>query len=138
MRRGEILALRWRNVDPDAGIGDPAAPADYWRPDGFAGSADSGGGTTVSSVGSVDYLADLGPLANAQALARLLSAAAAPPWPHELRGYESVRRAYEIAGSAGSAGATPLRRGVAAPLRRMVGVKLAAVAGPDVEPRGWP
>jgi hypothetical protein len=80
-------------------------------------------------VGSVDFLADLGPSANAQALARLLSAAAAPPRPHELRGYESARRAYEIAGSAGSAGAAPLRRGIAVPLRRMVGVKLAAVAG---------
>ncbi|MEY9858885.1 hypothetical protein ABH935_004508 [Catenulispora sp. GAS73] len=77
-------------------------------------------------MSSVDFLADLGPTANAQALTRLLSAAAAPPWPHELRGYESARRAFE---NAGKVGATPFRRGVGVPLRRLIGVKMVAVAG---------
>ena len=77
-------------------------------------------------MSSVDYLADLGPTANAQALTRLLSAAAAQPWPHELRGYESARRAFE---NAGKVGTTPFRRGIGVPLRRLVGVKLVAVAG---------
>jgi hypothetical protein len=81
-------------------------------------------------VSSVDFLADLGPSAEARAVARVLSAAAAPPWPHELRGYESARRAFE------NAGATPARRGThgfgagaGVPLRRLIGVKLVAVAG---------
>jgi hypothetical protein len=74
-------------------------------------------------VSSVDFLADLGTTANAQALARLLSVAAAPPWPHELRGYESARRAFE------NAGATPVRHSIGVPLRTLIGVKLVAVAG---------
>lgn len=74
-------------------------------------------------MSSVDILADLGPSAEARAVARVLSAAAAPPWPHELRGYEAARRAFE------NAGATPVRRGAGLPLRRLAGVKLAAVAG---------
>ena len=98
----------------------PAAPEGVWRPDGHAGSGDSGGGTTVSSV---DILADLGSSADVRAVAKVLSAAAAPPRPHELRGYESARRAFE------SAGATPVRRGAGVPFRRLVGVKMAAVAG---------
>lgn len=86
-------------------------------------------------MSSVDFLADLGPSADVRAVARVLSAAAAPPWPHELRGYESARRAFENAGSAGnigkagSTGATPVRHSYAVPLRRLLGVKLAAVAG---------
>ncbi|MEY9931883.1 hypothetical protein ABH926_006532 [Catenulispora sp. GP43] len=88
-------------------------------------------------MSSVDFLADLGPSADARALARVLSAATAPPWPHELRGYEAARRAFEkagtagagAAGTAGTAGTTPVRRGAGVPLRRLIGVKLAAVAG---------
>lgn len=102
-----------------AGHNGPTAPEGVWRPDGH-GSGDSGGGTTVSSV---DILADLGSSADARAVARLLSAAAAPARPHELRGYEKARRAFE------SAGATSVRRGTGLPFRRLVGVKLAAVAG---------
>ena len=102
-----------------AGHNGPAAPEGVWRPDGH-GSGDSGGGTTVSSV---DILADLGSSADARAVAKLLSAAAAPPRPYELRGYESARRAFE------SAGAASVRRGTGLPFRRLVGVKLAAVAG---------
>jgi hypothetical protein len=80
-------------------------------------------------VSSVDFLADLGPSADVHAVARVLSAAAAPPWPHELRGYESARRAFESAGNAGNAGTTPIRHSAGFPLRRLAGVKLAAVAG---------
>ena len=81
-------------------------------------------------MSSVDFLADLGS-AEARAVARVLSAASAPAWPHELRGYEAARRAYESAddSNAAAAGATPLRRAAGAPFRRLVGVKLAAVAG---------
>lgn len=74
-------------------------------------------------MSSVDFLADLGPSADTRAVARVLAAATAPPWPHELRGYEAARRAFE------NAGATPVRRSAAVPLRRLIGVKLAAVAG---------
>lgn len=74
-------------------------------------------------MSSVDILADLDPSAEVRALARVLSAASAPAWPHELRGYEAARRAFE------NAGATSVRRGAGVPLRRLVGVKLAAVAG---------
>ena len=86
-------------------------------------------------MSSVDFLADLGPSADMRALARVLSAATAPPWPQELRGYEAARRAFEnagtagAAGTAGTAGTTPVRRGAGVPLRRLIGVKLAAVAG---------
>ncbi|MEZ0114674.1 hypothetical protein ABH920_008709 [Catenulispora sp. EB89] len=89
-------------------------------------------------MSSVDFLADLGQSAEARAVARVLSAAAAPPWPHELRGYESARRAFENAGAASARGGThsagtragAARAGaVAVPLRRLIGVKLAAVAG---------
>ncbi|WP_194909137.1 hypothetical protein [Catenulispora rubra] len=98
-------------------------------------------------MSSVDFLADLGSSAEARAVARVLSAAAAPPWPHELRGYESARRAFENAGAApvrggthgagvrtgaaktGVATAGAPRAGVGVPLRRLIGVKLAAVAG---------
>ncbi|ACU74377.1 hypothetical protein Caci_5518 [Catenulispora acidiphila DSM 44928] len=103
-----------------AGSEGPAALDGTRRPDGHAGSGDNGGGTTVSSV---DFLADLGPSADTRAVARVLAAATAPPWPHELRGYEAARRAFE------NAGATPVRRSAAVPLRRLIGVKLAAVAG---------
>lgn len=103
-----------------AGINGPAAPEGVWRPDAHAGSGDTGGGTTVSSV---DFLADLGSSAEARAVAKVLSAAAAPPWPNELRGYESARRAFE------NAGATPVRRSAGFQFRRLAGVKLAAVAG---------
>jgi hypothetical protein len=74
-------------------------------------------------VSSVDFLADLGSSAETRAVAKVLSAAAAPPWPHELRGYESARRAFE------HAGATPVRRSAGIQFRRLAGVKLAAVAG---------
>ncbi|MEY9860260.1 hypothetical protein ABH935_005897 [Catenulispora sp. GAS73] len=88
-------------------------------------------------MSSVDILAGLGPSAEARAVARVLSAAAAPPWPHELRGYESARRAFENAGAAPVRGGThsagtragAARAGVGVPLRRLIGVKLAAVAG---------
>lgn len=103
-----------------AGINGPAAPEGAWQPGEHAASGDTGGGTTVSSV---DFLADLGSSAEARAVAKVLSAAAAPPWPHELRGYESARRAFE------NAGATPVRRSAGIQFRRLAGVKLAAVAG---------
>lgn len=74
-------------------------------------------------MSSVDFLADLGSSADARAVAKVLSAAAAPPWPHELRGYESARRAFE------NAGATPVRHSAGFHFRRLAGVKLAAVAG---------
>ena len=74
-------------------------------------------------MSSVDFLADLGSSAEARAVAKVLSAAAAPPWPNELRGYESARRAFE------NAGATPVRRSAGFQFRRLAGVKLAAVAG---------
>jgi hypothetical protein len=86
-------------------------------------------------VSSVDFLAELGPSADVRAVAQVLSAAAAPPWPHELRGYEAARRAFESAGTAGSAagaarsGNAPIRHSAGFPLRRLLGVKLAAVAG---------
>ncbi|WP_344660493.1 hypothetical protein [Catenulispora subtropica] len=76
------------------------------------------------TVSSVDFPIDLAS-PDAQAVARLLAAATAPPRPHELRGYEAARRAFE---RAGTAGATPVRR-AGLPLRRMIGVKVAAVAG---------
>jgi hypothetical protein len=74
-------------------------------------------------VSSVDFLADLGSSAETRAVAKVLSAAAAPPWPHELRGYESARRAFE------NAGASPVRRSAGFQFRRLASVKLAAVAG---------
>lgn len=74
-------------------------------------------------MSSVDFLADLGSSAEARAVAKVLSAAAAAPWPHELRGYESARRAFE------NAGAGPVRRSAGIHFRRLAGVKLAAVAG---------
>ena len=126
-------------------------------------------------MSSVDFLADLGSTAEGRAVARVLSAATAPPWPHELRGYDAARRAFESAGAgavsgtgagsgtgvssgsgavsgagagsgsgAGAAvGGTPTRHGgrerrgaragaggaFGLPARRLIGVKLAAVAG---------
>lgn len=100
----------------------PEAVAGAPWPDRSVGSTDSGGETTVNSVSSVDFPIDLAS-PDAQAVARLLAAATAPPGPHELRGYEAARRAFE------RAGATPVRRSATLPLRRMIGVKFAAVAG---------
>ncbi|NUP51438.1 MAG: hypothetical protein HOW97_29605, partial [Catenulispora sp.] len=82
------------------GADDPGGHA-AWRPDRSAGSTDSGGEMTVSSV---DFPTDLAS-PDAQAVARLLAAATAPPGADELRGYEAARRAFE------RAGATQVRRG---------------------------
>ena len=73
-------------------------------------------------MSSVDFLIELAS-SDVQAVARLLAAASAPPRPHELRGYEAARQAFE------NAGATPVRHSAGLPLRRLIGVKLAAVAG---------
>src|SRR2546423_12170100 len=83
----------WDGVgDPQGAVGargyadvpDPAAASGTRRSDQPAGSADNRGETTVSSV---DIPIDLASR-DAQAVARLLAAAAAPARPHELRGYE--------------------------------------------------
>ncbi|MBW8805796.1 MAG: hypothetical protein JF587_18395 [Catenulisporales bacterium] len=73
-------------------------------------------------MSSVDIPIDLASR-DAQAVARLLAAAAAPARPHELRGYEAARRAFERAGG------TPARHSSGMPMRRLLGVKAAAVAG---------
>ncbi|NUR57121.1 MAG: hypothetical protein HOV87_00180, partial [Catenulispora sp.] len=88
----------WDGADDPSGHAGARGPADAsdvpgarrpetaggapW-PDRAAGSTDSGGEMTVSSV---DFPTDLAS-PDAQAVARLLAAATAPPGPHELRGY---------------------------------------------------
>ena len=73
-------------------------------------------------------------------LERVLAAAAAPAQPHELRGYDAARRAFEAAGAVGPSaagtgvvgrhGSHPRGRHVASgPLARFAGVKIAALAG---------
>ncbi|MFD0633196.1 hypothetical protein ACFQ9X_18030 [Catenulispora yoronensis] len=74
------------------------------------------------TVSSVDFPVDLA-TPDVQAVRRLLAAAAAPARPHELRGYDAARRAFERAGT------TPVRRGAVVQLSRLIGVKVAAVAG---------
>lgn len=91
------------------GVGAHRAPSYA----GASGNAGGPGGVTGFGGGSED-----------EALARLLCAAAAPAHPHELVGYDSVRRAYEQAGARARG-----RHLAAMPLTRLAGMRLAALAG---------
>jgi hypothetical protein len=66
------------------------------------------------------------PSTAAEAVGRVLAAASAPAQPHELHGYDSVRRAFDSGG--GRTGTRSNRYAVALPLGRRTVVKLATLA----------